>query len=241
MKVTGTQAGRPVARTRQTERASGSGGAKGPAPVSDKISVAGIPEAELTPRVREALMSLLSEVADLRRELAQAREEMRELKSIADTDPLLAIMNRRAFVQELNRSLSMVERYETPASLLFIDLNDLKKINDNLGHAAGDAALQHVAAVLKDNIRQTDVVGRLGGDEFGVILMVTDEAQAATKAERLRQALYDAPIELEGRRARLSIAVGVVGLHTSVTAEEALGAADAKMYAHKKQTKARAS
>ncbi len=236
MKVTGTQAPRAAARTRSVKKTTSSQGAQS-AGVVDKVSLAGIPENELTPRVRQAILSLFEEVSQLRAELAEAQKKMSELKELAETDPLLGIMNRRTFVQELTRILAMVQRYETPASLVYIDLNDLKMINDTFGHAAGDAALAHVATILRQSIRQTDFVGRLGGDEFGVILMVTDEKTAMMKAERLQAAVHSAPIEIGGAMRRLHISCGAVGLPKSTTAEEALVAADERMYAHKKRHK----
>lgn len=240
MKITGTQAPRAPARTRGVKKTGAADSAQAPqsAGVVDKVSLAGIPENELTPRVRQAILSLFEEVSQLRAELAEARKKMGELKELAETDPLLGIMNRRTFVQELTRILAMVQRYETPASLVYIDLNDLKKINDGFGHAAGDAALAHVAGILRHNIRQTDFLGRLGGDEFGLILMVADEKTAMVKADQLQAAVNTAPIEIGGAMRRLNISCGVVGLPKSATAEEALIAADERMYAHKKRHKA---
>ena len=236
MKVKGPSSSKPPSRTQ------GAKSAKPPAetasvPVVDEVSIAGIPENELTPRVREALFKLMDEVRALRAELASAKSEMKELKTLAETDPLLGVLNRRAFVKELNRALAMVERYDAPASLIFIDLNDLKKINDDHGHAAGDEALAHVATVLGDNIRDTDVLGRLGGDEFGLILSYADQKIANAKSDALRALVAETPVTLNGAEHRLDIACGAVALGKSGTAEDALNAADAEMYAKKRRTK----
>ncbi|MEQ8751633.1 MAG: GGDEF domain-containing protein, partial [Amphiplicatus sp.] len=162
-------------------------------PAVDEVSFAGIPPEELTPRVREALTALVSEVQKLREELSTTRARIDELEHLADTDPLLGVSNRRAFVRDLNRAVAMAERYETPSALVFADLNDLKKINDTLGHGAGDAALAHVASILSANIRQTDAVGRLGGDEFGVILTQNDQPTAKLKAQSLAELVAATP------------------------------------------------
>ena len=89
--------------------------------------------------------------------LSEARRRMGELEQLASADPLLGILNRRAFVAELNRALAMTQRYGQPSSLVFVDVNDLKKINDSHGHAAGDAALAHAAAVISAMSRKVGI------------------------------------------------------------------------------------
>ena len=111
-------------------------------------SVLGIPETEFTPRVRDAIMGLMSEVDSLRRELAADQGRLDEVEKTADQDGMLPLLNRRAFVRELTRYIAFTGRYNTPASLIYFDLNHLKKTNDTYGHAAGDAVLAHFADVL---------------------------------------------------------------------------------------------
>lgn len=201
----------------------------------DTVSVAGIPDAELTPRVREALFALMEEVRTLRAELEQSRVRLSELEQLADTDPLVGVLNRRAFVRELNRALAMAERYDAPACLIFADLNDLKRINDEKGHAAGDAALAHAAGVIAANIRQTDVVGRLGGDEFGVILMQTGQKTGEEKAAALAGAVAESDVAWNGEPFAVRITCGVVEVQKGTSADSALESADSAMYRLKKQ------
>lgn len=196
----------------------------------DAVSIAGIPEAELTPRVRAALSALMQEVADLRRELAETRKRMAEFEQLASTDPLVGILNRRAFVVELNKALAMAQRYGQPSSLVFIDLDNLKKINDQHGHAAGDAAITHAAGVIATNIRQTDVFGRLGGDEFAIILTNTSGAQASLKAKSLADIVRATPAP-DGLP--VSVTCGAVEITPGLTAEATLIAADKIMYEQK--------
>src|ERR1700761_5962321 len=113
----------------------------GVSPLSATTSVLGIPEAEFTPRVRDAIMTLMGEVDSLRRELTQTRARLEEVEKSADQDHFLPLLNRRAFVRELTRYIAFTGRYNTPASLIYFDLNHLKKTNDTYGHAAGDAVL----------------------------------------------------------------------------------------------------
>jgi diguanylate cyclase (GGDEF)-like protein len=198
----------------------------------DAVSVAGIPEGELTPRVRAALTALMQEVADLRRELGEARQKMTELEALASTDPLIGVLNRRAFVGELNRALAMAQRYSQPSSLVFVDLDDLKKINDQFGHAAGDAALTHAATVISANIRQTDVLGRLGGDEFAIIFTNTPRDLAHAKSQTLSSLVRSTPAP-DGLQ--VSVTCGVVEIAGDLSAEAALKAADKVMYEEKRR------
>jgi diguanylate cyclase (GGDEF)-like protein len=230
MKITGAPGAPPTPSLDRPGAVRPAAAASAPAPV-DPVAIAGIPEAELTPRVRAALASLLQELADLRRELDQARARMNELEAMASADPLLGILNRRAFVGELNRALAMGQRYRQPASLIFIDLDGLKAINDRHGHAAGDAALAHAASVIGANIRQTDVFGRLGGDEFAIILTNTAKAQAEQKARALADLVRTSPFAF----GPVEISCGVVEIGSDRNAEAALEAADRLMYEEKRR------
>lgn len=201
--------------------------------VGDQFAIAGVPEGELTPKVREALGALMSEVQSLRSELKAAREQMSELERLADHDPLLDIYNRRAFVRELDRALAMIDRYSMRATLIFVDLNDLKKLNDGAGHGAGDAALAHVASVLSSSVRQTDAVGRLGGDEFGVLLTQADQHTAEVKAAQLTKGVAATPVQWKGGDFTVHISCGVVEIVKGLSADEAMERADSAMYAVK--------
>lgn len=223
-----------VESTRRAGAASAARRVEAPAPV-DQISVLGVPESELTPRVREALMSLLKELQTLRAELAEAQERMGDLEKLADHDSLLDVYNRRAFARELERALAMMDRYAMQASLIFIDLNDLKKINDSMGHGAGDAALAHVAHVLTAHVRQTDAVGRLGGDEFGVLLMQADKATALRKGEELAQLIAAEPVIWKGRAFTADVSWGAVEIGRGHSAAQAMDHADSAMYAAKQR------
>ena len=141
--------------------------------------------------------------------------------------------NRRAFVRELSRNLSYSERYGTPSSVIYFDLNGLKQLNDTKGHAAGDAAILKVAKILARNVRESDIVGRLGGDEFGVMLSHADEDAAWSKAGFLAKRIAADPLEWEGGPIVLEVAFGVHTIRGSGDAGAALEAADKAMYAHK--------
>jgi PleD family two-component response regulator len=159
--VSGAVRGTTVSRNGRLEKkaapaAAAQGQSDAPSGLSDSVEILGIPEAELTPKVRDALMSLMSDVADLRREVAAARDHMAHLERIADQDVLVPIANRRAFVRELSRAVAATERYGGKAAVVYFDVNGFKDINDKLGHPAGDAALHHIADILSPaSVKQT--------------------------------------------------------------------------------------
>ena len=126
-------------------------------------------------------MVLMGEVDNLRKELQQTREKLEEVERTADQDQLLPLLNRRAFVRELTRYIAFTGRYGTPATLIYFDLDGFKQVNDTFGHAGGDAVLSHFAQTLQADPPNSDVVGRLGGDEFGVLLFTPRKNRASKK------------------------------------------------------------
>lgn len=203
--------------------------------VTDAVSFMGIPEAEITPHVRDAIMSLMSEVETLRRDVEKMRQRIREAEKLADHDPLLPVLNRRAFMQELSRVIAYGRRYKEPAGLAYFDIDNFKQVNDSFGHAAGDAALKHLTDVVSANIRETDILGRLGGDEFGVILARTDEASAHAKAKSLALLISMHPLIMNGGEIPLTISVGAIAIDGDANPQDALARADQAMYLAKRK------
>ena len=199
----------------------------------DVATIMGVPEAELTPKVRAALDKLLAEVHTLREDLERARRRIGYLEELADRDPLAPVLNRRAFVRELTRMIAFAERYSVPGSVVYLDINGMKQINDSLGHAAGDAALKHVAEVLLRDVRSSDIVGRLGGDEFGIILAQANSQAAAAKAAVLAAAVESEPISWQDGTLKLGVSYGTYTFDGGEGVDEALSAADRAMYANK--------
>ena len=180
-----------------------------------------------------SVTELLAENERLKRELVVARARVGELEARADIDPLLDILNRRGFERELKRALSLVKRYGTQAALMFVDLDGFKGINDRYGHGAGDALLKAVARELIGHVRASDVVGRVGGDEFGVIVWRVEEKQAIAKARELETLI--ARVSITHGRNQISVAasVGVAPLVEDSTPADVIAAADQSMYARK--------
>jgi len=229
--VRGTRAVGTAAYARQAQAVAA---AEGPAPVSATASVLGIPEAEFTPRVRDAIMTLMGEVDNLRRELQQTRERLEEVEKTADQDQLLPLLNRRAFVRELMRYIAFTGRYGTPATLIYFDLDGFKSVNDTYGHAGGDAVLSHFAQTLQAHVRDSDVVGRLGGDEFGVLLSHANQDQGLKKADQLADKLRASPTIWNGHAIPTSFSYGAFELKPGDTPDLAMARADEAMYAHKR-------
>jgi diguanylate cyclase (GGDEF)-like protein len=177
-----------------------------------------------------ALAMARAETELLRAELAATQRRLAELEVLADRDPLTPVLNRRAFLRELQRTLAYCERYETEASLAFFDMDGFKAVNDRFGHAAGDAALQWVAAVLAAHVRESDLVGRLGGDEFAVVLAHAGLETAEPKARQLASAVEADPVVFEGHAIPLRVSFGVRALAPGMTAAELIAEADAAMF-----------
>jgi diguanylate cyclase (GGDEF)-like protein len=234
MKIERASGARGIAASAYARRRDPAAAAALGEPASATTSILGIPEAEFTPSVRDAIMGLMQEVDALRRELEHTRARLDTAERNADQDHLLPLLNRRAFVREVTRAIGMASRYGTPASLVYFDLDGFKQINDAHGHAAGDAVLLHFAETLMAQVRDSDVVGRIGGDEFGVILSHASQVLAHKKAASLAETLTNTPAQWQSRAIPVSFSYGTFELKPGESADHAIARADEAMYAHKK-------
>lgn len=178
-------------------------------------------------QVGEENMLLTSEVARLRLRVL-------ELEQAADTDPLIPVFNRRAFMREVDRAQTVMARYNMISSLIFFDLNGFKAINDRFGHAIGDGLLQKVGDVLVSGVRHCDMVARLGGDEFGVLLFKSTPDIAKAKAAALACRIADQKVEMPTGDVSVSAAWGVAPCEPGETPEQILDRADRAMYMAKR-------
>jgi diguanylate cyclase (GGDEF)-like protein/PAS domain S-box-containing protein len=156
-----------------------------------------------------------------------------QLQHLADHDALTGLFNRRRFEQELERVLAEAERYNRCGAVLVLDLDGFKYVNDTMGHAAGDDLIARLAATLRRELRETDVLGRLGGDEFCVILPEADAEQARGVADKLLRAVErDGVVADEVRQARVTASAGLAlfARGDGLSAEELLVDADVAMY-----------
>jgi diguanylate cyclase (GGDEF)-like protein len=183
----------------------------------------------------DSLAQLRAEVSRLTDALARAETRIAELEARADVDPLVEVLNRRGFERELNRLLAYVSRYGGETALLFIDLDGFKAVNDAHGHAAGDALLKAVAAALSGHVRASDVVGRLGGDEFGVLMWNIGAPQALAKARELEAEIVATTLAHGDALLSVGASAGMVMLSAGASAASAIDAADRDMYARKRE------
>lgn len=224
----GAARGRPAAQAGTASSAPTAGRA-------DRVAFLGIPEGELTPAVLGALQTLAGEIDELRGEVTRLKSRLTEVEGLADRDALTPLLNRRAFVRELGRVQTFSRRYGTPASLVYFDLDAFKAINDQYGHAAGDMAIQVVADRLIANVRDSDVVGRMGGDEFAVILVQADQTVAEAKASALVDAVEREPLPLGDGSARIRLSFGVREIPLETPIETLIAETDQAMFAAKRE------
>jgi diguanylate cyclase (GGDEF)-like protein len=163
------------------------------------------------------------------------------LRELAQTDPLTGLANLRAFRARLEEEAKRARRYRTPLTCVMADMDQLKPINDELGHAAGDRAIAAVAAVIREELRETDFGARYGGDEFVILLPHTEAGEGRVFAERVLTRLRAAGLQLGGRPVTLAASCGVAALplDAELLPEALVHAADAALYAAKRAGRGR--
>ena len=172
------------------------------------------------------------------RKLAQAAllDSEKQLLVLATTDPLTELANRRQFVARLTEEFAKLQRFrDQRCSILMLDLDHFKQVNDTHGHATGDAVLKHTAQLIRNVLRTTDIAGRMGGEEFAVILPGSDLAGAQTLAERLCELVAKSPLAQDGRTISVTISIGVATMDVAdFEADEALVRADEALFLAKR-------
>jgi diguanylate cyclase (GGDEF)-like protein len=200
----------------------------------DDVSVIKQAEAQVT--------RLNAELARRAVERVELSQTIRELEELALRDPLTSLLNRRGFEERLREEVGRAQRYGSELSLLLVDIDHFKRINDTFGHAAGDVALSLVATLLMEQRRASDVVARYGGEEFAVLAPHTPREGALVLGQRLCAAVREHPFRIRGRAERLSVSVGIATLTVHVDCAEELifEAADRALYAAKREGRDRA-
>ncbi len=163
-----------------------------------------------------------------------------QVKSMAIRDSLTSLYNYGYFKEAVHYEVEKSRRYKNPLALIFLDIDDFKQINDTLGHLKGDKILRQIAAILKQGIRQSDLLCRYGGDEFVVLLSQTPADQAMVLAERLRRFIAESSMNPLEQDLKVTVSVGVAGLETGMSTEGLINAADEAHYRAKQAGKNRA-
>lgn len=184
--------------------------------------------AELAPFLLVAYLTTM-----LASDVHRANERMHAL---ADTDELTGLLNMRGFMNILMREHQLAERYARSFTVAMIDVDNLKRLNDENGHETGNRALKLVAAILRDNIRGTDAVARFGGDEFILLLSEADLAHAGEVVDRIHERLQGADTRVGQQMLKLDISIGLANYpYNGTDLQELVAAADAAMYTEKKR------
>ncbi|GAA4711589.1 GGDEF domain-containing protein [Sphingomonas lutea] len=176
---------------------------------------------------------LIEEISRLRALVAQLETRVEQLDELAHQDSLIQLPNRRGFMRELERLVDRGNRYGHSAAMLYVDLDGLKMINDTFGHLAGDEALIQVAQLLSGGVRRSDIVARIGGDEFAILLENANEAIAQETAARLENMVCDCDFTHDGDVLPLSVAIGVAMIDGDDTPQSVMDRADEEMYRRK--------
>jgi diguanylate cyclase (GGDEF)-like protein len=169
-------------------------------------------------------------------------ESNQQLDRLAHKDALTDLLNRRGLDQVLSREIAWAHRHGSSMMALIIDLDDFKKINDNMGHSTGDGVLRELAARIQQPLRSTDFTARVGGDEFLILLPDTDAAEGIKIAEKVREAISEKPFVISSQSINVTISVGVVSLTgATTTIDDLLSETHQALYQSKRQGKNRVS
>ncbi|MEO0440310.1 MAG: GGDEF domain-containing protein [Pseudomonadota bacterium] len=171
--------------------------------------------------------------SDLQEQVRQLQSRLQEMERLAHHDVLTGLPNRRYFIKSLENRVARCLRYGDNSALLFLDVNNLKKINDTHGHGAGDLALSHLGQLLSNHVRQTDFVARIGGDEFGILLDNLDADEVERKIAALLDRISNSEIQHRETALNLRVAIGYCFVGPRDTVTDLLSRADAAMYANK--------
>jgi diguanylate cyclase (GGDEF)-like protein/PAS domain S-box-containing protein len=170
-------------------------------------------------------------IEGLARDISERKRMEDQLMTLSRTDGLTGAYNRSHFMEKSEEVINMMRRYQHPASMMVADLDHFKSINDRYGHHAGDLALKAFTNVCRQEIRESDILGRLGGEEFGLMLPETTIQHAQVLAERIRKAAAAIAITLDDQTIRVTVSIGLVELSTEdATLDSVMRRADLAMY-----------
>jgi diguanylate cyclase (GGDEF)-like protein len=156
-----------------------------------------------------------------------------QLFRLSTSDSLTGALNRRHFMAQMGREQKRAERYGARYSLLMLDIDHFKRINDSFGHQVGDEAIRRMADTCNAHLRPTDLLCRYGGEEFIIALTHTEQVGALIAAERIREAVAKIEIPADGKAVRYTVSIGVAPFGTTARLEDVIEAADQALYAAK--------
>lgn len=193
---------------------------------------------KLTPVLKSMVMTEIdnnSLLLECFLDISQQKAMEAQLRDMAEKDFLTGIFNRRHFIETAEKEISRSKRYDATLSVAMLDIDWFKKINDQFGHAAGDAVLKGVARISQDSLRDTDIMGRIGGEEFAILLIESDLKSSLIVAERLKKNIESNTFRFEDQEIRCTISTGISELIPKEdTLEAIMKRADAALYEAKK-------
>jgi len=204
--------------------------------ITDKVTVMGIPAGMLTPEVHQAIDTLMEKTERLSQALEWTRDQRANLQKLADSHGFLPVLNRRAFVRELGKVLAQSGHLAAPASLLRLHVTNGAAIRREHGRRALDQALVQVCAALTEKLHSTDIVGSLGGDDFGVVFLAANVQGAVANGAALARAVRSRPFHWQGKDIFLDVASAARVLEPGADAEEILAAADQDLVAQEERS-----
>jgi diguanylate cyclase (GGDEF)-like protein len=172
-------------------------------------------------------------ISDLQRQLGAQRDRIAYFESLATRDSLTGLLNRRGLDEQLRRILAEARRHDERGVVIFVDLDGFRAVNHTMGHHAGDAMLRHLADLLTANVRESDIVARIGGDEFVVALVKTAPEEAESRSLRLQMLANNSKFGFAGARIPLCASFGYAPYRSGDNPLEVFTRADAAMYRNK--------
>ncbi len=185
----------------------------------------------ITPKT---VQDILAYVAEKEQSLTDLRSRVAELERLLETDELTGLLNRRGFEGAAARALAGAARYKEKGVLALIDLDGFKRVNDEHGHAAGDAALRLVGQILNDNIRATDYAARLSGDEFAVLWVRAQATALTNRVRELKTTLNEAVLDWDGVQIPIRASIGTAAYDAATPLADLMRRADKAMYRRKR-------
>ena len=185
--------------------------------------------------LRALLQRVLKVTTTAEQQIADQARRIERLEELVITDELTCVLNRRGFQQSLERLVASAERYGHHALLGYVDLDCFKLVNDAHGHPVGDLVLKHVASYLSSQLRPTDFIGRLGGDEFGVALVQTARHNGCRRLSQLCRSLNRSTVTHGRHRIPCQVSFGIAAIGPGCNVDDVLSQADRSMYRRKRR------
>ncbi|HTP97460.1 MAG TPA: GGDEF domain-containing protein [Burkholderiales bacterium] len=182
---------------------------------------------------QEEVQSARRRVEQAEQRILQLKAELEQVRMLLTEDPLTGTLNRRGLEEAFKREAARADRHDRPLTVALIDIDDFKRLNDSLGHQAGDAALAHMVTVIKRSLRPNDVIGRFGGEEFLLLLPDSGVDDSITAIKRLQRELAEKCLDVGERKLPLEFSAGVALRAAGESAESVIARADAALYAAK--------